>query len=156
MYRVLDVGGLTALEALVLVLFVMLFAWIGLSFMTVLGGLIAPRDPLGIRPDGPLPPLTLRTAILLPVYNEEPARVFAGLEATCQSLLETGAGRPVRCLRVERHHQCRRVGGRGSRVSRLCAARLPDLRLFYRRRGGECGPQGRQHRRMGDALRRRL
>lgn len=133
MYQVLDVGGLTALEALVLVLFVMLFAWIGLSFMTVLGGLIASRDPLGIRPDGPLPPLTLRTAILLPVYNEEPARVFAGLEATCQSLLETGRGDLFDVFVLSDTTNADVWVAEEAEYLAL-RARLPDLRLFYRRR----------------------
>lgn len=133
MYRVLDVGGLTALEALVLVLFVILFAWIGLSFMTVLGGLMAPRYPLGIRPDGPLPPLTLRTAILLPVYNEEPARVFAGLEATCQSLLETGRGDLFDVFVLsDTTNADVWVAEEGEYLA--LRARLPGLRLFYRRR----------------------
>ena len=41
MYLVLAVGGLTALEAVILALFVILFAWIALSFASTLGGLIA-------------------------------------------------------------------------------------------------------------------
>src|SRR6476646_7013593 len=41
MYQVLAVGGLTALETVILVLFVVLFAWIALSFASLLGGLVA-------------------------------------------------------------------------------------------------------------------
>src|SRR5438067_1721000 len=41
MYLVLAVGGLTTLEAVILVLFVILFAWIALSFASMLGGVIA-------------------------------------------------------------------------------------------------------------------
>ncbi|MFK8253099.1 glucans biosynthesis glucosyltransferase MdoH [Ancylobacter terrae] len=95
MYRVLDVGGLTLLEYAVLGLFVLLFAWIGFSFTSAVSGLPTllrpPHGRLGIEPDGPLPALARRAAILLPVYNEDPARVLAGLEATCESLGRTGA-----------------------------------------------------------------
>lgn len=95
MYLVLDVGGVTLLEYLVLCLFVVLFAWISFAFTNALLGLPSllrrTQEHLGIAPDGPLPALTARTAILLPVYNEEPARVLAGLEATCESLDATGA-----------------------------------------------------------------
>ncbi len=38
MYLVLEVAGITALEALVLVLFVSLFAWIAFSFLSTLAG----------------------------------------------------------------------------------------------------------------------
>ncbi|HSI41896.1 MAG TPA: glucans biosynthesis glucosyltransferase MdoH [Xanthobacteraceae bacterium] len=95
MYRVLDVGGLTLLEGLVLVLFVVLFAWIGFSFTNALSGaatmLWRPDDGLGIDPAAALPRLARRTALLMPTYNEAPARVFAGLQATYESLEQTGA-----------------------------------------------------------------
>ncbi|WP_428033000.1 glucans biosynthesis glucosyltransferase MdoH [Ancylobacter sp.] len=95
MYLVLDVGGVTLLEYVVLALFVILFAWIGFAFTNALSGLPSllrpPRGHLGIDPDGPLPALSARTAILLPVYNEPPARVLAGLEATWESITATGA-----------------------------------------------------------------
>ena len=73
MYEVLKVGGLTPLETAVLVLFVLLFAWIALSFVSTLIGLVvtfAGRGrPLGIDPETPLPPIRGRTALLLPTYN---------------------------------------------------------------------------------------
>ena len=50
MYLVLAVGGLTVLEAVILALFVILFAWIAFSFASMLGGVIA----LVTRPDHPL------------------------------------------------------------------------------------------------------
>lgn len=94
MYLVLDVGGLTLLEYVVLGLFVVLFAWIGFSFTNAIIGMLAmlkrPDDGLGIDASAPLPALRARTAILLPTYNEDPARVFAGLQATYESLRDTG------------------------------------------------------------------
>ncbi|MCS0504502.1 glucans biosynthesis glucosyltransferase MdoH [Ancylobacter mangrovi] len=95
MYEVLEVGGLTLLEMAVLGLFVVLFAWIGFSFTNALGGAIAMLShrpgELGIDPSAPLPALTQRTAILMPTYNEAPARVFGGLQATYESIAATGA-----------------------------------------------------------------
>ena len=59
MYDVLKVGGVTTLEAMVLGLFVLLFAWIAFSFMSNLAGffvlLFRKSDPLGIDPTAPLP-----------------------------------------------------------------------------------------------------
>ncbi len=46
---------------------------------------------LGVALDGPLPRIETRTAILMPTYNEEPARVLAGLQAIYESLQEAGA-----------------------------------------------------------------
>ncbi|MCJ8143330.1 glucans biosynthesis glucosyltransferase MdoH [Ancylobacter sp. A5.8] len=95
MYLVLSVGGLTVLEAIVLALFVILFAWIGFSFTNAMGGVFAMigrrGTPLGIDTAAPLPELTRRTALLMPTYNESPTRVFAGLQATYESIEQTGA-----------------------------------------------------------------
>ncbi|HEY9215155.1 MAG TPA: glucans biosynthesis glucosyltransferase MdoH, partial [Ancylobacter sp.] len=95
MYLVLSVGGLTALESVVLALFVILFAWIGFSFTNAMGGVFAMvgrrGTPLGIDTSAPLPALSQRTAMLMPTYNESPTRVFAGLQATYESIQQTGA-----------------------------------------------------------------
>ena len=94
MYEVLQVGGITILEAMVLALFVLLFAWVAFSFMSALAGfavlLFRSRDALGIDPDAPLPPLQRRNAMLLPTYNENPYRVMARLQAIHESVATTG------------------------------------------------------------------
>src|SRR3954452_2594592 len=94
MYLVLAVGGLTALEAVILVLFVILFAWLALSISSTLGGLIAlltgEIKPLDLDADSPLPQLTTRTALLLPTYNEEPHRVFSRVQAVTESVAASG------------------------------------------------------------------
>ena len=93
MYFVLNGNGPSALGIVVLVLFVMLFAWISLAFTSALGGLVATlqgRAILGVQPEGELPPLGVRTALLMPTYNESPGRVMAGVQAIYESLDATG------------------------------------------------------------------
>ena len=94
MYQVLQVGGITTLEAVVLVLFVLLFAWIAFSFMSSLAGffvlLFRKQDALGIDPNAPLPQVKSRNAMLLPTYNEDPHRVMARLRAIYEAVGETG------------------------------------------------------------------
>ena len=96
MYEVLRVGGLTYLETVVLVLFVALFAWIALSFVSCVAGFVlmlrGRGRPLGIDSAAPLPSLTRRTALLLPTYNEDAERVMARLQAIFESVRETGQG----------------------------------------------------------------
>jgi len=94
MYLVMSVSGLTILEGAVLVLFVALFAWIAFSFANALTGFLltlAGIDrTLGIDPGAPLPELRHRHALLVPTYNEAPAHLFARLQATWESIADTG------------------------------------------------------------------
>ena len=91
MYWVLG-GAATVLGWTVLALFVVLFAWIALAFTSALGGLWSTLRGGGLELGlgGPLPAPGLRTALLMPTYNEDPARVMAGLQATYESLAATG------------------------------------------------------------------
>jgi membrane glycosyltransferase len=94
MYQVLAVSTLTFLEMIVLVLFVVLFAWIAFSFASAFVGfllmLFGPTRTLGIDTNSQLPNLTNRHALLMPTYNESPNRIFARLEAIYESVAETG------------------------------------------------------------------
>jgi membrane glycosyltransferase len=96
MYEVLQVGGVTILEWMVLILFVLLFAWIAFSFMSALAGfavlLFRIKDPLGIDPDAPLPLIESRNAMLLPTYNENPHQIMARLRAMCEAIEQSGYG----------------------------------------------------------------
>ena len=96
MYEVVQVGGVTILEWMVLVLFVVLFAWIAFSFSSALAGfavlMSSSRDPLGIDPAAALPPVASRNAMLLPTYNEDPYRIMARLRAMHESIDQTGFG----------------------------------------------------------------
>jgi len=95
MYEVLQVGGVTILEAIILALFVLLFAWIALSFMSAIAGffvlLLRRKDELGIDSSAPLTAIESRTAMLLPTYNEDPYSVLARLRAVYESVEETGS-----------------------------------------------------------------
>jgi membrane glycosyltransferase len=96
MYDVFAVNGVTPLAIVMLALFVALFAWIALSFVSGLAGfcslLAGGGRRLGTGTDAPLPRLTTRTALLMPTYNEQPARIMAGLQAIDESLRATGQG----------------------------------------------------------------
>ncbi len=97
MYDVVKVGGVTFLEAMLLGLFLVLLAWIALSFMSALAGclvLLTRRRPgLPIDTRCPLPRVTSRTAMLLPIYNEDPHHIMARLRAMYESVNATRAGK---------------------------------------------------------------
>ena len=95
MADVLRANGFTPIEMAIFALFTISFAWISTSFWTATVGFLVRligRDPAGLDPTRPVD-LTARTAIIMPIYNEDPDRVFAGLEATWRSLQGTGEDR---------------------------------------------------------------
>ncbi|KMO41698.1 glucosyltransferase [Methylobacterium variabile] len=95
MYEVVSVAGSTTwLQWLLLALFTLNFSWIALAFTSgLLGFLALLRERLRRgRPATPPGPLTTRTAVVMPVYNEATARTFAAVEAIRASIEETGEG----------------------------------------------------------------
>lgn len=92
MYKVVEAGGVTLLEWAFLVLFVVNFSWIGLAFTTGLLGLgYLLRHGLTRKPVLP-EALRERTAVVMPIYNESPARVFGTVQAIAEDVIATGHG----------------------------------------------------------------
>ncbi len=106
----LQVNGWSWLKVAILILFLILLTPVAFSFWTAVFGFVVqlrggdaleltrliPGEPQW--PDAPSTSSRLgsgacnstRTAIVVPVYNEAPARVFAGLKATYESVKATG------------------------------------------------------------------
>jgi membrane glycosyltransferase len=83
---VLGGDGLSPLEFVILGLFTILFAWIGASFWLACFGAFARLAGESLLPLKPAAgPSAARTAILMPVYNEDIAQVFAGVRAVWES-----------------------------------------------------------------------
>ena len=80
----------------ILILFALLFCWVSVGFWTALMGffqLLKGHDQHNISAstlgDEPIP-REARTALVMPIANEDVPRVFAGLRATYESLKATG------------------------------------------------------------------
>jgi len=91
----LAADGMAALEIAIIALFSLNFTWIAMSFWTAAIGFAVRlfKTAPGAAPEGLVEseaPLRARTAVVMPVYNEDTSRVFAGLEAMCRSLEATG------------------------------------------------------------------
>ncbi|WP_036283165.1 glucans biosynthesis glucosyltransferase MdoH [Methylocystis sp. ATCC 49242] len=90
MYKVIDVGGVTTLKWALLGLFVLNFSWIALSFTSSIVGFVI---LLRRRPPVSLPTaLNEKTAVVMPIYNEAPSRVFAALQTIYEDVQATGLG----------------------------------------------------------------
>jgi membrane glycosyltransferase len=83
MHGVLAVGGVTTLEWVLLILFVVNFSWISLALTNAVVGLTALARK---RTEAPPSTLTRRTAVVMPTYNEDPSRVFGALAAIIEDI----------------------------------------------------------------------
>jgi membrane glycosyltransferase len=97
MTAVLPYHGSHPLEIAILALYAILFTWVGLGFWTALMGFwMLLRGPdrhtisSAAATDVPISAGT-RTALLIPICNEDVGRVFAGIRATYDSLRRAGA-----------------------------------------------------------------
>ena len=89
MYGVVDVGAITPLKWALLILFVVNFSWIALAFASALAGFLwlVFRAPAQADLSAAL---HTRTAVVMPIYNEDSSRVFGAIEAMIENVRETG------------------------------------------------------------------
>ncbi len=133
------------IERVAAALFIINFAWISMLFWNAVAGFF--KLWFGWKTDGIKWPETRteggpiagRVAILMPVHNEDPARVYAGLQAIYESIAQTGfsgsfdffilsdSTKPATWMKEEAGWKklCQTVGG--------------NPRIFYRRRRKNTG-----------------
>lgn len=97
MASILPHKGSTLLELAIIIVFAALFAWISIGFWTAMLGfavLVRRFDRFAINRDDGIEPTPLRpgarTAILVPICNEDVREVFARIRVTYDSLKATG------------------------------------------------------------------
>lgn len=88
MIAIVGFGNMTNLQAAMMVFFSITLLWIAFSAGSALCGLLTPRARFASAPaDGS------RTALVMPVYNEDPLRTTAALQAMAEELAAIGAAR---------------------------------------------------------------
>jgi len=123
-----------ALRIAQVALYTLLFAWVTAGFVTAMMGVVVQwrgdRHALSAAAVANRPiHMDARTAIVMPICNEQVSTVFAGLSATCESLAATGASRlfdvyvlsdtsdpAIRAAEVAAWHKLRATLGEGARV----------------------------------------
>jgi len=99
MARLLPDRGSILLDTFLVAVFTTLFAWISVGFWTSIAGLVillTKRDSFRVTRacdglDLSIADPAARTAILIPIYNEDVKRVVAGLRTTFDSVRQTGS-----------------------------------------------------------------
>src|SRR5208337_696634 len=132
MYKVVGVGTTTALEWVMVVLFVITFSWLALSFTSSVVGFIWLLTHS--RKPEPLPAsLSERTAVVMPIYNEAPSRVFGAMQAMLEDVERTGLGSTFDYFFLSDTTDAN-VWIAEERAFVAMRERLPNARIYYRRR----------------------
>jgi|SRR5881394_1765825 len=87
MIAVVSVSNVTVLQGVMVVLFTITFGWIALAAAAAVAGALLGGVRRRASGDAPA---EQRTALVMPVYNEDPARTFASLRAMAEALIEAG------------------------------------------------------------------
>ena len=133
-FDVLRPGGFSVAEDVVIVLTFLLSAWVGFGFLTAVAGFFV------LLKAGPAAPAALdedtgeRTAILMPIYNEDTAPVLCAVQAMAEDLGRLGArGRyDIYLLSDTRDDAIARAEAAG--VLRLRQRVQGAASIYYRRR----------------------
>ncbi len=142
---VLAVDGLSLAEVVILTLFTLTFGWISLAFWTALagffltlfrapgwahGGMLAPAAP---------GPIGGRTALVMPVYHEDPLAVGARLAAIYRSLERAKLLDSFDLFILSDSRDPETIREEGMMWTRLCVELGAKGRLFYRNRTDNVG-----------------
>ena len=131
MFKVVSIGPVTPLEWVIAVLFVITFSWITLSFTSSIVGFIWLLAHRGRRQKPA--PLRERTAVVMPIYNEAPSRVFGAMQAIFEDVERTGQAHAFDFFLISDTTDAN-VWIAEERAFLAMRARLPQARLYYRRR----------------------
>ena len=134
MYQVISPVNVTTLQVLFATFFALTFAWIAFSCASAILGFI-----VLLRGRASLPKLADssemgRTALLMPVYNEDPERVFAALSRMGQALRREGVSRHFDIFVLSDTRKEHIAAAEVDAYHWLKRQLSPAIRVYYRRR----------------------
>jgi membrane glycosyltransferase len=135
--NVLVVDGVSLPEAGILLVFSLTFGWLAYGFWTAFAGFVVTLTGRGLHDLKPsvadLSPAA-RTALVVPVYHEEPERVAARLRAIVRSLARTGQLALFDLFILSDSRDPQRIRAEEAVWARLRSEAGADGRVFYRNR----------------------
>jgi membrane glycosyltransferase len=154
MMDIINANQANALDYIILALFTICFGWISFAFWSAVIGFLLlsfKRDPLTLKKletynkKNGKDELREKTAIVMPVYNEDTDRVMAGIESTLRSLANTGKQKYFDFYLLSDSTD-NTIANQESASWKLLKKRLKPLNinLFYRRR------EKNSHRKVGN------
>lgn len=133
MFAPLQADGIDLIDSAFCVLFFGLFAWIAFGFLNAVAGFFAllAGGPPRVGPTGPLLMPVARTAVLMPIYNEDVGAVFRRLSAMVASIEAAGGAEHFDVFILSDSHE----RGFPAEYAAFRTLRAQSgVRIYYRRR----------------------
>lgn len=127
--------GLDIMDVIRATLILVSTFWLAWGALQAIAGLMT-RPPVPARHDGPL---TSRIAVLIPIYNEDPADTFPRIAAMEASLRQTGFGERFDIAILSDTRSDAAAQAEAQEFQQLLHLTSAEGRIFYRRRGTNRG-----------------
>jgi membrane glycosyltransferase len=131
MLQVVRFASMTFLQGLMIFFFGVSLAWIAFSAGSVIAGASKRRDP---HPDPAVGLGDTLTALVMPIYNEDPTRTTAALQAMGEALQRIGANRAFEIVVLSDSTDADAWVRETAAVERLRRALAGVILVWYRRR----------------------
>jgi len=131
MLQVVRFASMTFLQGLMIFFFAISLAWIAFSAGSVIAGASKRRDP---RPNPAAGTGSTLTALVMPIYNEDPTRTTAALQAMAEALGQLGTNRAFEIVVLSDSTNADAWIRETAAVDRLRRACAPVMPVWYRRR----------------------
>ena len=129
MLQVVRFASMTVLQGMMIFFFAVSLGWIAFAAGSVLAGASKRRDP---KPDADAPPSL--TALVMPIYNEDPLRTTSALQAMAEALSHIDAHRCFEIVILSDSTNADAWIRESLRVDRLRTALVNIMPVWYRRR----------------------
>ncbi len=130
MLQVVRFANMTFLQGLMIVFFAISLAWIAFAAGSVVAGASKRRDPV---PRGGIGEAAL-TALVMPIYNEDPLRTTTALQAMAESLADRGAQHAFEVVVLSDSTDADAWIRETEAIARLRKALAGIMPVWYRRR----------------------
>ena len=134
MLGIVNFSDMTKLQGVMLVFFAVTLAWISLAAASCVVGFLTPASRFASAS-----PANSRTALVMPIYNEDPTRTSAALQAMAEALARIDAARYFEIVILSDSTQVDAWIGESLAVDRLRRELRDIMPVWYRRRWHNTG-----------------
>jgi len=134
MLGIVSFSSMTVLQGVMIFFFAITLTWIAFSAASAIAGLLVP--PARQKTEASL---TTLTALVMPVYNEDPARTTAALAAMAEALAELGDARHYEIVIISDSTNCDAWISESLAVDQLRRDLRDIMPVWYRRRWHNTG-----------------